>query len=514
MLRDRALTAGANLLAQTREGWQLARHAQQVPRSDALDAMATNVDLVMRTASAAGIPLLGLRTRFGLSPIVGVRRPDFERFRTALTQQASSTAFALVRFRDQTSRLQRAPHLRPHDSTDILSVDVFVHTVHQSLGRRFGREVACSVELVDDRPADGGLLLEDTRSDGPRFLMGSEASDLTEVTLYGHCIQSTRASARRSITEFDGVVDAVYLWVDDGDPAWARRRADRRHQVGQQVDVDVDPSRHRQFDELRYSLRSLARNAPWIRQIHLITDQQRPSWLRTEGTNLRVVDHRDFLPDSALPTFNSHAITAGIHRLSGLADHVLLMNDDVFLGRPVPPDRFFGPGGQPRFFLSWSGFDRSGTTALERARHHTASVVEAATGRVPTRVLRHTPIALSKPLLESLAQEFSHQWTSTVQSPFRSPDDIVPEWLHHFVGSARGATQVGGIGYGYAALGSPGFGEQLHDLGRRAAPDVFCVNDIGGPIPSEDEDRLRAFLVHSFPFASPYETPTAGGSPR
>ena len=32
-------------------------------------------------------------------------------------------------------------------------------------------------------------------------------------------------------------------------------------------------------DELRYSLRSLEKHAPWVRNVHIVTNGQVPSWL-------------------------------------------------------------------------------------------------------------------------------------------------------------------------------------------------------------------------------------------
>src|SRR5690606_7251858 len=85
-------------------------------------------------------------------------------------------------------------------------------------------------------------------------------------------------------------VDAVYTWVDGRDHAWLRRRADARHEPYHPE--SANSSRYADRDELRYSLRSLHANAPWIRHIYLVTDAQRPSWLDPDAPGLTVVDHR------------------------------------------------------------------------------------------------------------------------------------------------------------------------------------------------------------------------------
>ena len=50
------------------------------------------------------------------------------------------------------------------------------------------------------------------------------------------------------------------------------------------------------------------------------------------------------MPEESLPTFNSHAIEMNVHRIEGLADHFLYMNDDTFIGRPLQPETFFKNG--------------------------------------------------------------------------------------------------------------------------------------------------------------------------
>ena len=49
-----------------------------------------------------------------------------------------------------------------------------------------------------------------------------------------------------------------------------------------------------------------------------------------------MVDHQEIFDDpSKLPVFNSNAIISQPHRIPGLSEHFLYINDDVFFGRPV-----------------------------------------------------------------------------------------------------------------------------------------------------------------------------------
>ena len=61
-----------------------------------------------------------------------------------------------------------------------------------------------------------------------------------------------------------------------------------------------------------------------------------PAWLDLSNPRIKVVPHWDIFPNSShLPTFSSPAIEAHIHRIPGLSDTFLYLNDDVMLGRQV-----------------------------------------------------------------------------------------------------------------------------------------------------------------------------------
>lgn len=151
-------------------------------------------------------------------------------------------------------------------------------------------------------------------------------------------------------------VDVVYTWVDGDDPQWRERK---QRALGSRLsDEDLNPtaasdSRFTNREELRYSLRSLAYYAPWVRNVYIVTDDQIPPWLDTGHPRVTMVSHRDIFGDTGrLPTFNSHAIESRLHRIEGLAEHFLYLNDDMFFGRPQSPDSFFTANGLSRFFPS------------------------------------------------------------------------------------------------------------------------------------------------------------------
>ena len=149
-------------------------------------------------------------------------------------------------------------------------------------------------------------------------------------------------------------IDIVYTWVDGSDPEWRSRRLAVQGKAEEQVSgiAGTHESRWDHFDELRYSLRSVEQYAPWVRHIYLVTDRQRPRWLR-DTPRLTIVDHADiFQAYVKRPCFNSHVIESQLHRIPGLSEHFIYFNDDVLLLKPLRTDSFFHTTGISKFFPS------------------------------------------------------------------------------------------------------------------------------------------------------------------
>ncbi|MBN3303685.1 GNPTA phosphotransferase, partial [Amia calva] len=119
-------------------------------------------------------------------------------------------------------------------------------------------------------------------------------------------------------------------------------------------DEDVSASRFEDNEELRYSLRSVERHAPWVRHIFIVTNGQIPSWLNLDNPRVTIVTHQDlFLNESHLPTFSSPAIESHIHRIPGLSQKFIYLNDDVMFGKDVWPDDFYSHSKGQKVYLTW-----------------------------------------------------------------------------------------------------------------------------------------------------------------
>jgi hypothetical protein len=311
-------------------------------------------------------------------------------------------------------------------------------------------------------------------------------------------------------------IDAVYTWVDGGDPAWRRRktRALRNNAwVAAASEHAANRSRFTSRDELRYSLRALHCFAPWIRRIFLVTDDQVPAWLDTEHPGITVVSHREiFGTTGRLPTFNSHAIESRLHRIEGLSEHFLYLNDDVFLGRPVPPELFFTPGGLARFFPSRALVDsaprRPGDLPVNSAAKNNRRLIQEAFGRVLTQKMKHTPHPSRRSVLTEIEGRFAADVATTASHQFRHPDDIsLLSSLQQYYAYLTGRAAPGEIRYMYADLADSAAPFKMARVLRNRHLDAFCLNDTDADAATaaEQEALLADFLPAYLPFAAPFE---------
>jgi len=336
--------------------------------------------------------------------------------------------------------------------------------------------------------------------------------DLVEVERYGRRWMTVSGMFDPHPNEFTADVDMVFSWVDGSSSEFQRQRAARMkgYVVG---DGDDNAARYRQVDELRYALRSVHMYAPWVRRIFIATDSPTPEWL-ADHPKMTIVRSEEFFADpSVLPTHNSHAVEAQLHRIPGLAEHFLYSNDDMFFGRPVTPELFFSGGGVSRFVESGVRIG-SGPAHVDRSGHDNGLRVNRALlkerfGRVITLDLEHCATPLRRSVASELEREFAEDYARTAASRFRSATDIsVTNSLYHYYALATGrAVITTEPRTRYVQTTQLDSLRTMERLVSRRDTDMFCLND--GSVPEIPEEvrvpALRACLERYFPVAAPWE---------
>ena len=234
-------------------------------------------------------------------------------------------------------------------------------------------------------------------------------------------------------------VDAVYTWVNHADPVWQELWQTSFPEEG------FDPDRYTNNDELRYSLRSLHKYAPWINRIYVVSNCSRPEWLRDDN-KVVWVSHEEIFPDrQVLPTFNSHSIEACLHRIPGLSEQFIYLNDDFVLGQPCLPTDFFDEIGRSLSYFEPYGMARStvndDTPDYLVAASNSRKLLSKHFPKYEARNLhRHVPYCLRKSVLEDIESSFSEAFALTRAAKRRSLTDInLTSFLYHHFAYASGA---------------------------------------------------------------------------
>lgn len=498
-----------------------AAHVREWPSP--LQAQAEALQLVCDALEQADVDYFCVRGRDVATTCVGVPADQRGAVAAALAELCSGTAGYLVQnptgrrgtprtvsITSPTARrqLRRAPVLR-------LCWYFTDDDGRAAVGDRFG----CDVEFWQRGP-DGGLIAP--RSNRCADELPPDQHPVTvPLARLGPLLAADPAPAVkvRTVPEFshplpDDVrfpVDAVYTWVNGADPEWRRRRA---AYAGEGYHEEAaNAARYLSRDELRYSLRSLAQYAPWIRHIYLVTDDQTPAWLNTDHPGITVVSHREIFSDpELLPTFNSHAIESQLHHIEGLSEHFLYLNDDVFLGRLITPQHFFLANGLSRFFLSRAhvpfGRPSPQDVPVSVAGKNNRALIEERFGTVITQKMKHVPHALRRSVLYEIEEEFAERHRATAANRFRELNDLsVTSSLHHYYAFLTGRAVPGDLDYNYFDMAHPHTPTRLGQLLAKRDRAVFCLNDT---VSSEADLAqqlavMQPFLDSYFPFASPFE---------
>ncbi|MGW0082754.1 stealth conserved region 3 domain-containing protein [Streptomyces sp. NPDC003393] len=400
---------------------------------------------------------------------------------------------------------------------EVAGLRVFRPVVTSGRTLRFGPAYGCDVEFWRRVPAEeggDGQFVAPLRPSavGPR--LPSLTADAT-LRVRDREYPTLEPFTRTLVHDITFPIDVVYTWVDDSDLRWQQRRARRRESLGLPSGTDGDePARFRNRDELRYSLRSLAMFAPWVRTIYLVTDDQTPEWLDTTQPGLEVVSHRDIFSDpGCLPTFNSHAIEARLHHIDGLSEHFLYLNDDVFIGRPLGAQKFFLPNGMSRFFWTPTAVPVGEPTEADdegyfAAARNNRTLLEDRFAVTVTNGFAHAPCPLRKSVLERIEAEFGEDVARTAANPVRGRQDIsMAASLHHHYGYLTGTSVPSSIRCAYVDVGTYARHPELTRLLTIRGHDVFCLGESqDAEVPAREQARIIAsFLPAYFPIRSPFE---------
>lgn len=488
------------------------------------EVIASHLALVADSLAAESVPFVVLDAEPNRRRLVVVSDRHASRARAALTQHLASEG---VHFQTVGSGRRTRGGIFGHDEVPPEATRLRIFRVLATFDQVLlsAQELGCDLQFwheIDEasvgpagEPMPSGTWVAPTNN--PWFQVIQPEQQKTVDREVDGLARPTLACV--SAPHFESVrfpIDVVYTWVDGDDPEWLRRKTAALHgtsRTGELKPLAANRSRFSSRDELRYSMRSLDMYAGWVRHVYLVTDDQVPEWLDTSHPGLSVISHRELFGERGqLPTFNSHAIESQLHHIPGLAEHFLYLNDDVFFGRPVTPDRFVLSNGTSLFHLSRAKLDPGPVNPADwpvmAAGKLNRALISNRFQHQVTNKFKHVPHSLRRSVLAEIEATFDTEHAETARAQFRREGDIaIPSSLAHYYGYFTGRSAPGTIRYLYADIAETQTPDRLANLLRRRDVDIFCLNDTDSS--QADHSRqtamLEEFLSAYFPLPSSFE---------
>ena len=314
-------------------------------------------------------------------------------------------------------------------------------------------------------------------------------------------------------------IDLVVLWVDGNDSEHIKML--NKYKNMQDVKVNSEstiPARFRSNDELRYMLRSVEKNAKFIRYIHLVTNGQVPKWLNVNNPKIKLVTHSQIIPQSVLPTFNSSAIEVCTVNIPDLSDHFLYSNDDMFIVKPVSENFFFNKNGYPvlRFIPNYHP-EKEVEKCYDRSLKFTYEIFYSEFNKKMNFFEHHNMDAFYKPDVQKCIEIFKKEFDIVTSCRFRQPDTVSKmiwsfyslyighatlknQWIHKIPNSLRCISKI--LFKVFKDSKMLGYEEKKYKIQKNIK--LFCLND------NEVTDAVSIsrgvnFLKSLFPEKSSFE---------
>lgn len=152
-------------------------------------------------------------------------------------------------------------------------------------------------------------------------------------------------------------LDIVIAWVDGND---LELQYKRQSYLGQ-TNVKTEATRYASNNEIYYNIASILKYVPYVRNIYVVTDQQKPAWLdefEQQGLvvkdQIKIIDHQVLFSgyQQYLPTFNSLSIEMMLWNIPNISPYFLYLNDDFFFNAPSVVEDFI-EGGKVKIYGHW-----------------------------------------------------------------------------------------------------------------------------------------------------------------
>lgn len=313
-------------------------------------------------------------------------------------------------------------------------------------------------------------------------------------------------------------IDAVYTYADMSDPVWYE-------QYKKYMKKEPRTGRHQNHNELEYSIKCLRLYCPFIDRIFIVTAGPIPVWHDPLDKQIIIIDQNEILGEECLrPTFKSTSVEAYLHRIPGLSECFMYLNDDYFVGNYLTKEMWFQDNlpvvdvytskwdfdvPDIRSFQNLKPVQNAENTQRDSMRtnvhiahlYHTNRCIYRQFNVLPNLTITHQAHLLRRSCMEDAWRIFKRELTECVSmARTRTRDEVHMSLLSHFVGALSGRMLL--------RLGSDSpmqmMSVKLHkqeqiDRCLKSKPHLFCVNHVNADSAEAFEALMQYHLVrHHF----------------
>lgn len=249
----------------------------------------------------------------------------------------------------------------------------------------------------------------------------------------------------------DKGIDVVIAWVDGDDPNHTRKRQAYLSPDKETEREDIAGStRFAAQGEIEFCILSILRYAPFVRKIHIVTDEQDPHIEETIQRNfpenkipIEIVDHKVIFKgyEQYYPVFNSLSIETMLYRIPDLSERYIYFNDDFMLLAPTTEEVWF----DNLTPICWGWRRPAWIARLLRAIKpkkggqkvfgHKDAMLNAAdlVGAKAFGYIGHTPLSQRRSVLDAFYAAHPEALVANISHKFRDHSQFNPQVLYHLI---------------------------------------------------------------------------------
>ena len=232
------------------------------------------------------------------------------------------------------------------------------------------------------------------------------------------------------------IIDYVVPMVFHKDPLWQQnfRKANARYDENNLLDF----VRYRSWDTEELLIRCVKTFMPFVRTIYIILAQESQWQKWMEQPKVKVVYHKDFMPEWTLPTFNSRAMEMYLRDIPDISDFFLYGNDDMYPVSPLTVEDFF-QNGKPRIHMTEKVFPEHPNNFQSACMRGLNFVAKEFGQRFTDKWYKngHSIAPILKSTCEHLWQRGGNEIIASI-SPFRQCKNFnqyIYSWWHYLSGN-------------------------------------------------------------------------------